>query len=570
MKVVWCVCCILSLHLLATALHLATAWCSHSPLSHALGRLSRVSFVTHIVETLSCVTSAHSSAQHAHKAECVFRLPSAHSAYLIAVQVLEPSLSASVPYCLLLRALAHDEMVPPLLTDAITSSDSLLRPVFSAVLVGLASIATLLWWRACGHRSHQPGEQEQQSHDRSRKHAREENAHTSTKKKQKKHTTTTTTTTTTNTTRSKSKATHHIENANHNHQGNHNDRKANHTQDARQQKERTPPTGEASRRRHIHHQRSRSALPTPVQSAAGVHHLTALPSELNGADTAERAKRRERWRRSRGKQANSSGSSDSLATSGELSGVGGSSLQTLSPAQWQQWTEGMRDRGLLILGADDLTLRERIGSGAHGSVYCAEYRGEVVAAKQLSRSSSAGARAFRREVELLRSLKHRNLLCMRALAVLPPLETTGDGDGLPRIYMIADYVSGGDLFQYLRKLRTRLSGGGDGVRGARHHSVSVGGGSTSCSGSGGLSALQPPLGDELVADWARDICAGMCYLHAQRPHPILHRDLKSPNVLVRMPTPSSDETRPSLLICDFGLSKVHENTFANTMVGTGR
>ena len=60
---------------------------------------------------------------------------------------------------------------------------------------------------------------------------------------------------------------------------------------------------------------------------------------------------------------------------------------------------------------------------------------------------------------------------------------------------------------------------------------------------------------------ALDVCRGMNYLHTSRP-PVIHRDLKSPNLLV-----DKDLT---VKVCDFGLSRVRRSTVlsAKSQAGT--
>lgn len=58
--------------------------------------------------------------------------------------------------------------------------------------------------------------------------------------------------------------------------------------------------------------------------------------------------------------------------------------------------------------------------------------------------------------------------------------------------------------------------------------------------------------DRLKLRMAKDVVKGMCYLHSHKPA-IVHRDLKSPNLLV-----DKDWT---VKVCDFGMSKMKANTY---------
>uniref|UniRef100_A0A8C4R965 Mitogen-activated protein kinase kinase kinase 20b n=1 Tax=Eptatretus burgeri TaxID=7764 RepID=A0A8C4R965_EPTBU len=65
---------------------------------------------------------------------------------------------------------------------------------------------------------------------------------------------------------------------------------------------------------------------------------------------------------------------------------------------------------------------------------------------------------------------------------------------------------------------------------------------------------------EDILTWAMDIAKGMNYLHTEAPVMVIHRDLKSRNVLI-----ASDNT---LKICDFGASRFHGQTTNMSLVGT--
>uniref|UniRef100_A0A803QVH1 Protein kinase domain-containing protein n=1 Tax=Cannabis sativa TaxID=3483 RepID=A0A803QVH1_CANSA len=59
---------------------------------------------------------------------------------------------------------------------------------------------------------------------------------------------------------------------------------------------------------------------------------------------------------------------------------------------------------------------------------------------------------------------------------------------------------------------------------------------------------------------AYDVAKGMNYLHQLQP-PIVHRDLKSPNLLV--------DRNYTVKVCDFGLSRSKENTFLSSKTAAG-
>uniref|UniRef100_A0A8C2K728 Sterile alpha motif and leucine zipper containing kinase AZK n=1 Tax=Cyprinus carpio TaxID=7962 RepID=A0A8C2K728_CYPCA len=63
-----------------------------------------------------------------------------------------------------------------------------------------------------------------------------------------------------------------------------------------------------------------------------------------------------------------------------------------------------------------------------------------------------------------------------------------------------------------------------------------------------------------VMTWAMDIAKGMHYLHAEAPVKVIHRDLKSRNVVLT--------AENVLKICDFGASKLVSHTTHMSLVGT--
>lgn len=74
--------------------------------------------------------------------------------------------------------------------------------------------------------------------------------------------------------------------------------------------------------------------------------------------------------------------------------------------------------------------------------------------------------------------------------------------------------------------------------------------------------LYGEFGLDLILKWAHDIALGMNYLHSEAPIKILHRDLKSNNVLIT----NADD--PTCKICDFGSSRFGIQTTKMSVIGT--
>eukprot|EP01087_Luapelamoeba_hula_P012480 TRINITY_DN3484_c0_g1_i2.p1 TRINITY_DN3484_c0_g1~~TRINITY_DN3484_c0_g1_i2.p1 ORF type:complete len:2043 (+),score=287.04 TRINITY_DN3484_c0_g1_i2:206-6334(+) len=125
-----------------------------------------------------------------------------------------------------------------------------------------------------------------------------------------------------------------------------------------------------------------------------------------------------------------------------------------------------------------------LGEGAFADVYKATYKGEELAVKRLKNKN--GFREFRTEVKFMSTMDHHNIVHLRGICLNPPCICT-------------EFMDQGDLHSFLTNSKNTLIW-------------------SQCVGI------------------ARDIAAGMNFLHSQHP-PKIHRDLKSPNVLLRkLPT----------------------------------
>eukprot|EP01018_Ginkgo_biloba_P016696 Gb_16362 [translate_table: standard] len=164
----------------------------------------------------------------------------------------------------------------------------------------------------------------------------------------------------------------------------------------------------------------------------------------------------------------------------------------------------------------DLVLKERIGAGSFGTVHHADWHGSDVAVKILIEQDFHEERLkeFLREVAIMKRLRHPNVvLFMGAVTCHPNLS------------IVTEYLPRGSLYRLIHRA------------GARE-----------------------VLDERRRLRMALDVAKGMNYLHRLTP-PIVHRDLKSPNLLV-------DKTW-TVKVCDFGLSRFKANTFLSSKSAAG-
>ncbi|EFN51230.1 hypothetical protein CHLNCDRAFT_10735, partial [Chlorella variabilis] len=157
----------------------------------------------------------------------------------------------------------------------------------------------------------------------------------------------------------------------------------------------------------------------------------------------------------------------------------------------------------------DVLVGERIAIGGFAEVFIGRYQGTLVAIKLLTAVDELGQERFRREVQMLESVRHPNIVLFMGWC------------SQPHLAIVAEFMHRGSLFKLLRR-------GGD-----------------------------RPLDPRMQRSVAVSVARGMSYLHTRSP-PLMHLDLKSPNILL--------DDRWRVKIADFGLSRVRSHTFVS---GTG-
>ncbi|BDA49200.1 probable serine/threonine-protein kinase SIS8 [Coccomyxa sp. Obi] len=163
----------------------------------------------------------------------------------------------------------------------------------------------------------------------------------------------------------------------------------------------------------------------------------------------------------------------------------------------------------------ELILGQRIGIGSYGEVFKANWRQTDVAVKRfLEQDLSPQVMAeFRAEVALMQRLKHPNVVLFMGACTQPP-----------NLSIVTSFMPRGSLFRILHRTPNFV------------------------------------LDDRRRINIALDVARGMNYLHSCRP-PIVHRDLKSANLLV-----DKDFTTK---VADFGLSRVRRSTWLSSKSQAG-
>nr|CAB3263622.1 MAPKKK9/10/11 mitogen-activated protein kinase kinase kinase 10 [Phallusia mammillata] len=172
---------------------------------------------------------------------------------------------------------------------------------------------------------------------------------------------------------------------------------------------------------------------------------------------------------------------------------------------------------------NELKLQEIIGVGGFGKVYHGFWGDKEVAIKAAKVDPDEDVRntveSVRSEARSFSLLSHKNIIALEGVCLQEP-----------NLCIVLEYAQGGALNRCLqgRKL--------------------------------------PP---QVLVDWALQIAQGMQYLHYEAPVPLIHRDLKSSNVLIKEPLGAADDIfYKTMKISDFGLAREMYKTTRMSAAGT--
>ncbi|KAG9334167.1 hypothetical protein JZ751_008526 [Albula glossodonta] len=170
----------------------------------------------------------------------------------------------------------------------------------------------------------------------------------------------------------------------------------------------------------------------------------------------------------------------------------------------------------------ELVLEEIIGVGGFGKVYRGTWKDQEVAVKAARQDPdediTATADGVKQEAKLFSMLQHPNIIKLEGVCLEEP-----------NLCLVMEYARGGTLNRALTGRRI------------------------------------PP---HILVNWAVQIARGMHYLHEEAVVPIIHRDLKSSNILLLEKIENDDIGKKTLKITDFGLAREWHKTTKMSAAGT--
>ncbi|KAH9529739.1 hypothetical protein DERF_003606 [Dermatophagoides farinae] len=162
-----------------------------------------------------------------------------------------------------------------------------------------------------------------------------------------------------------------------------------------------------------------------------------------------------------------------------------------------------------IIDFNQLQIGKLIGRGGFGQVHRGIYQNEMVAIKEpiyhQQKSMNMINKSLKEEARLQFYLNHPNIIKIHGLSM-----------NQKKIYLVMEYAAGKSLRELLTK-----------------HSLSP----------------------EIIINFAKQISSAMEYLHNFRPKPIIHRDLKSSNILLDLPIGTGGWLDKQIKLTDLGLAR---------------
>uniref|UniRef100_A0ACD5YP81 Uncharacterized protein n=1 Tax=Avena sativa TaxID=4498 RepID=A0ACD5YP81_AVESA len=197
-----------------------------------------------------------------------------------------------------------------------------------------------------------------------------------------------------------------------------------------------------------------------------------------------------------------------------MSGSSSTNMDKLSCSSTKTISSVMDDVAEYEISWEDLQIDERIGLGSYGEVYHADWNGTEVAVKKFLDQDVSGValEQFKCEVRIMSRLRHPNVVLFLGYVTHPP-----------NLSILTEYLPRGSLYRLLHRPNSKVD-------------------------------------ETRRLKMALDVAKGMNYLHSSHPT-IVHRDLKSPNLLV--------DKNWVVKVSDFGMSRLKHHTFLSSKSTAG-
>ncbi|KAJ1829720.1 putative serine/threonine-protein kinase iks1 [Coemansia sp. RSA 2599] len=218
------------------------------------------------------------------------------------------------------------------------------------------------------------------------------------------------------------------------------------------------------------------------------------------------------------------------------------------------------------------TEQNKLGKGLRGSVFSCQhvldgvYLGHYAVKKVAVGNNHQWLRRMLREVKLLESLRHQNVVEYKH-SWLEMHQLTKFGPKVPCLFILMEYANGGNLQEYMEPKASALDASDSSVS-MKHRileqrrrsrvgcSADVSEGMAAGAAGGRSDGGPRMLTAEQIWSFFADICSGLAHLHQLQ---IIHRDLKHMNLLLQWKDLANRETgeeMPRVMLTDFGECEV--------------
>ena len=218
----------------------------------------------------------------------------------------------------------------------------------------------------------------------------------------------------------------------------------------------------------------------------------------------------------------------------------------------------LEDRSLNLIPNASVTSFEMVGAGGFGAVYRGEWQGVEVAVKRLHGVAGSPmdeiheVKGFLKEISTLSRLRHPNCVVLYGIVI-----------DISSRAIVTEFVAGGCLMGFLKQIRALAT------RSVTESQLRGSVPTVDLEKASDCAGAIWERADDFLPWYSRrqvlrECAMGCSYLHSLEP-PILHRDLKSPNILITGP-PEDLHAK----VCDFGLAAAHRSsvTTAAASIGT--